>query len=45
MADASIVFTATTDIRRSVAASGDPGLKPSHPKERIKVPRMAGGKF
>jgi hypothetical protein len=33
-----LVFTATTEMRRSVAPSVDPGLKPIQPKRRIKVP-------
>ena len=32
------VLTATTEIRRSVAPSVEPGLKPIHPNSRIIVP-------
>jgi hypothetical protein len=35
---ARLVFTATTEMRRSVAPSVDPGLNPIQPKSRIKVP-------
>src|ERR1700746_9088 len=35
---AKLVFTATTEMRRSVAPSGDPGLKPIHPKSNRNVP-------
>src|SRR5262245_39815830 len=35
---ASLVFTATTEILRSVAPSVDPGLKPIHPNSRMNVP-------
>src|ERR1700691_4994761 len=46
---ARFVFTATTEIRRSVAPSVDPGLKPIQPKSRMKVPvttytRLCAGK-
>ena len=32
------VFTATTEIRRSVAPNVEPGLKPIQPNTRISVP-------
>src|SRR6476619_5985054 len=32
------VFTATIEMRRSVAPNVDPGLKPIHPNNRIMVP-------
>src|SRR5277367_2796164 len=35
---ARFVFTATTEMRRSVAPKVEPGLKPIHPKSRMKVP-------
>src|ERR1700691_3739635 len=35
---ARFVFTATTEMRRSVAPSVEPGLKPIHPKSRRNVP-------
>ena len=35
---ARLVFTATTEIRRSVAPKVDPGLNPIQPKSRMKVP-------
>src|ERR1700722_1733340 len=35
---ARLVLTATTEMRRSVAPSVDPGLNPIHPKSRINVP-------
>src|ERR1700739_4806179 len=35
---ARFVFTATTEIRRSVAPSVDPGLNPIHPNSRMNVP-------
>src|SRR4029077_1401889 len=35
---ARFVFTATTEIRRSVAPSVEPGLKPIQPNSRMKVP-------
>src|SRR5580692_10123949 len=35
---ARFVFTATTEMRRSVAPSVDPGLKPIHPKSNMNVP-------
>src|SRR5271168_4652224 len=35
---ARFVFTATTEMRRSVAPSVDPGLKPIHPKSKRNVP-------
>src|SRR6185295_16955080 len=38
MMAARFVFTATTPMRRSVAASVEPGLKPIHPNNRMKVP-------
>src|SRR5437879_12945617 len=37
-ADASMVLTAITEIRRSPPASVLPGLKPNHPKARMKQP-------
>src|SRR5262249_33310306 len=40
---ASIVFTATTAILRSVPASVEPGLNPNQPKARMKVPTIAIG--
>ena len=46
---ARLVFTATTEMRRSVAPSVEPGLKPIQPKSRMKVPvttytRLCAGK-
>ena len=35
---ASSVFTATTEMRRSVAPSVDPGLNPIHPNTSTSVP-------
>src|SRR6202162_348159 len=35
---ARLVFTATTEMRRSVAPRVEPGLKPIHPNSRMKVP-------
>jgi len=35
---ARFVFTATTEIRRSVAPSVEPGLKPIQPNSRMNVP-------
>src|SRR5262245_60479956 len=35
---ARLVFTATTEMRRSVAPSVEPGLKPIQPNSKIKVP-------
>src|SRR5580692_8067223 len=35
---ARFVLTATTEIRRSVAPSVEPGLKPIHPNNRMNVP-------
>src|SRR5204863_3371410 len=43
VAEASIVFTATTEMRRSVAARVEPGLNPNQPKARMNVPMMAIG--
>src|SRR4029077_1606668 len=40
---ASIVFTATTAMRRSVPASVEPGLNPNQPKARMKVPSATIG--
>jgi hypothetical protein len=40
---ASMVFTATTAMRKSVPASVEPGLKPNQPKARMKVPTIAIG--
>src|SRR6267142_1571391 len=37
-ADASMVLTAMTEMRRSPPASVLPGLKPNHPKARMKQP-------
>ena len=42
-AEASMVFMATTPIRRSVPAREEPALNPNHPKARIKVPTTAMG--
>ncbi len=42
-AEASIVFVATTPMRRSVPASVEPGLKPNQPNARMNVPTMAIG--
>ena len=42
-AEASMVFVATTPMRRSVPARVEPGLKPNQPKARMKVPTMAIG--
>src|ERR1700685_4001085 len=35
---ARLVFTATTEMRRSVAPRVEPGLNPIHPKSRRNVP-------
>src|ERR1700683_1969646 len=35
---ARLVLTATTEMRRSVAPRVEPGLKPIHPNNRMKVP-------
>ncbi len=35
---ARLVFTATTEMRRSVAPSVEPGLNPIQPKSRMNVP-------
>jgi hypothetical protein len=35
---ARLVFTATTEMRRSVAPSVEPGLKPIQPKSKMNVP-------
>ena len=35
---ARFVFTATTEMRRSVAPRVEPGLNPIHPKSRMNVP-------
>ena len=43
LALASIVFTATIEIRRSVPANVEPGLKPNHPKANMKQPSKAIG--
>ncbi len=43
VAEASIVLTATTAMRRSVAASDEPGLKPNQPNARMNVPSMTIG--
>src|SRR6266508_125766 len=44
-AEASIVFTATTEMLRSVAASVEPGLNPNQPNARMKQPRIASGRL
>ena len=44
-ADANIVLTAMTEIRRSVPANVLPALKPNQPKARIKHPSIAIGKL
>src|SRR6266436_5458154 len=43
VAEASIVFTATTLMRKSVPARVEPGLNPNQPKARMNVPNMAIG--
>src|SRR5215472_10038273 len=43
VAEASMVFTATTEMRRSVPARLEPGLKPNQPKARMKVPNITMG--
>src|ERR1051325_7008624 len=40
---ARFVFTATTEMRRSVAPSVEPGLKPIQPKSRMNVPVTTNG--
>ena len=40
---ASMVFTTTKLMRRSVPASVEPGLKPNQPKARMKVPSTTIG--
>src|ERR1051326_2760465 len=40
VAEASIVLTATTPMRRSVAARLEPGLNPNQPNARMNVPTM-----
>src|SRR5262245_39011516 len=42
-ADASIVLTAMTEMRRSPPASVLAGLQPNHPKHRMKEPRTPIG--
>src|ERR1035437_2452500 len=44
-AEASIVFVATTEIRRSVPASVDPALNPNQPNARMKQPSIAIGRL
>jgi hypothetical protein len=44
-AEASMVFTATTEMRRSVAARVEPGLNPNQPNARMKVPSSAIGRL
>src|ERR1035437_2041579 len=43
VAEASIVLTATTAMRRSVPASDEPGLNPNQPNARMNVPSMTKG--
>src|SRR5712675_1396331 len=43
VADASMVLTATTAMRRSVAAKLEPGLNPNQPNARMNVPAMTIG--
>src|SRR5277367_625433 len=43
VAEASMVLTATTAMRRSDAASEEPGLNPNQPKARMKVPSITIG--
>src|SRR5664280_785208 len=43
VAEASMVLTATTAMRRSVAARDEPGLNPNQPKARMNVPSIAIG--
>ena len=43
VAEASMVLTATTAMRRSVPASVEPGLKPNQPNARMNVPSIAIG--
>jgi hypothetical protein len=40
---ARLVFTAITEMRRSVAARVEPGLKPIQPNNRMKVPMTTNG--
>ena len=40
---ASIVLTTTNEMRRSVPASVEPGLKPNQPKARMNVPSTTIG--
>jgi len=40
---ASMVFTATTPIRKSVPARVEPALNPNQPKARMKQPTTAIG--
>ena len=42
-AEASMVFTATTPMRRSPPARVEPALKPNQPKARMKQPVIAIG--
>jgi hypothetical protein len=41
---ASMVFTTTTLMRRSVPERVEPGLNPNHPKARMNVPSMTMGR-
>src|SRR6267142_2883664 len=43
VAEASMVLTATTAIRRSVPASVEPGLNPNQPNARMNVPNITSG--
>ena len=43
VAEANIVFTATTAMRRSVPARLEPGLNPNQPKARMNVPNITMG--